>query len=64
MYGYLGHPLVWLVVTVLDVIAIVSILKSSADSGTKILWALLVIFLPVLGMILYFLMGPGRRSVV
>ena len=64
MFGYLGHPLVWLVVTVLDVIAIVSILKSSADSGTKILWALLVILLPVIGMILYFLMGPGRRSVV
>ena len=64
MFGYLGHPLVWLVVTVLDVIAIVSIVKSSADSGTKILWALLVILLPVIGMILYFLMGPGRRSVV
>ena len=64
MFGYLGHPLVWLIVTVLDVIAIVSILKSSADSGTKILWALLVIFLPVIGMVLYFLMGPGRRSVV
>ena len=64
MYGYLGHPLVWLVVTVLDVIAIVSILKSSADSGTKILWVVLVILLPVVGMILYFLMGPGRRSVV
>ena len=64
MFGYLGHPLVWLIVTVLDVIAIVSIVKSSADSGTKILWALLVIFLPLVGMILYFLMGPGRRSVV
>jgi hypothetical protein len=64
MFGYLGHPLVWLIVTVLDVIAIVSILKSSADSGTKILWFLLVVFLPVVGMILYFVMGPGRRSVV
>jgi hypothetical protein len=64
MFGYLGHPLVWLVVTVLDVIAIVSILKSSADSGTKLLWCVLVILLPVLGMILYFVMGPGRRSVV
>ena len=64
MFGYLGHPLVWLVVTILDVIAIVSILKSSADSGTKLLWCVLVILLPVLGMILYFVMGPGRRSVV
>jgi hypothetical protein len=64
MYGYFGHPLVWLIVTVLDVIAIVSIVKSSADSGTKILWCLLVILLPVIGMVLYFFMGPGRRTVV
>ncbi len=53
-----------LVVLVLDIVALVSLLKSSADSGTKILWALLIILLPVLGMILYFLMGPGRRKVV
>jgi heme/copper-type cytochrome/quinol oxidase subunit 2 len=53
-----------LLILVLDVIALVSLLKSSADSGTKILWALLIIFLPVLGMLLYFLMGPGRRKVI
>jgi hypothetical protein len=51
-------------VFVLDIIAIVSILKSSAESGTKILWMLLVILLPFLGMILYFAMGPGRRTVI
>ncbi|MEX0879720.1 MAG: PLDc N-terminal domain-containing protein [Thermoanaerobaculia bacterium] len=61
MYGY---PLLWLLVTVLDIIAIVSILKSSADSGAKLLWIVLVILLPVIGMVLYFLMGPGRRTVV
>ena len=54
----------WVVVTVLDIIALVSLLKSGADSGTKILWALLIILLPLLGMILYFLMGPGRRKVL
>jgi len=51
-------------ILVLDVIALVSLLKSSADTGTKILWALLIILLPVLGMVLYFLMGPGRRKVI
>ncbi|HEV8117336.1 MAG TPA: PLDc N-terminal domain-containing protein [Thermoanaerobaculia bacterium] len=56
--------LVSIVVLVLDVIALVSLLKSGADTGTKILWALLIILLPVLGMILYFLMGPGRRKVI
>jgi hypothetical protein len=64
MFGMFGHPLVWLVVTVLDVIAIVSILKSGADSGTKLLWIVVVVLLPLLGMILYFLMGPGRRKVI
>ena len=59
-----GHPVLWLLVTVLDIIAIVSILKSGADTGTKLLWIILVILLPVLGMILYFLMGPGRRTVI
>ena len=47
MYSLLG-----LIILVLDIIAIVSILKSSADTGTKILWTLLVIFLPVVGMVL------------
>jgi len=59
MFSLIGR-----VVLVLDVIALVSLLKSSADSGTKILWALLIILLPVVGMILFFLMGPGRRKVV
>jgi Phospholipase_D-nuclease N-terminal len=56
--------LLGVLVFVLDIIAIVSILKSTADSGTKILWMVLVILLPFLGMILYFLMGPGRRTVI
>jgi hypothetical protein len=51
-------------ILVLDVIALVSLLKSGADTGTKILWALLIILLPVVGMVLYFLMGPGRRKVL
>ncbi len=53
-----------LLVFVLDVIAIVSVLKSSADGATKLLWIVLIILLPFLGMVLYFLMGPGRRTVI
>jgi hypothetical protein len=56
--------LIGLLVFVLDIIAIVSILKSTADGATKILWMLLVILLPFVGMILYFVMGPGRRTVI
>jgi len=56
--------LLGLLVLVLDVIAVVSVLKSGADSGTKLLWIVLIVLLPYLGMCLYFLMGPGRRKVV
>jgi hypothetical protein len=53
-----------LVVLILDIVALVSLLKSNADSGTKILWVLLIVLLPFVGMVLYFLMGPGRRAAV
>jgi hypothetical protein len=56
--------LLWLVVLILDIVAIVSLLQSGADAGTKLLWVVLIILLPVIGMILYFLMGPGRRRVM
>ncbi len=56
--------LIGLLILVLDVIALVSLLQSGADTATKILWLLLIVLLPVLGMILYFLMGPGRRKVI
>jgi hypothetical protein len=59
MYSLLG-----LVVLVLDIIALVSLLQSGADTGTKILWLLLIVLLPFIGMVLYFLMGPGRRKVI
>jgi hypothetical protein len=59
MYSVMG-----LIILVLDIIAIVSILKSGADTGTKLLWVVLVILLPVVGMVLYFLMGPGRKAAV
>ena len=56
---------IWgLLILVLDIIALVSLLKSGADTGTKILWALLIILLPVLGMVLFFILGPGRRKVI
>ena len=58
-YSFFG-----LLVLVLDIIALISLLKSGADTGTKILWILLIILLPVIGMVLYFLMGPGRRKVI
>jgi hypothetical protein len=47
-----------LIVLIADVWAIVNIFQSSADTGTKVLWTVLVIVLPVLGLILWYFLGP------
>ena len=52
MSGILG-----IVVLVLDVLAILNIVKSSKSTGNKILWIVLVLLLPVIGLILYYLIG-------
>jgi len=49
--------LLGLAVFVLDIIAIVNCLKSSLSSGKKALWIILILILPLIGMILYFLLG-------
>jgi len=51
-----------LIVLVADVWAIINIFQSSADTGTKVLWTVLVIVLPVLGFILWFFLGPKTRK--
>ena len=47
-----------LIVLIADVRAIVNVFQSSADTGGKVLWTVLVIILPVLGFILWYFLGP------
>jgi hypothetical protein len=54
--GYNG--LLGLLILIGDVWAIINIVQSSATNGKKLLWVLLVLLLPVLGLILWFFLGP------
>jgi hypothetical protein len=47
-----------LIVLALDVWAIVSILGSTAGTGAKVLWVLLVLLLPIIGFIIWLVAGP------
>jgi hypothetical protein len=47
-----------LIVLIADVWAIVNVLQSSASTGRKVLWTVLIILLPVLGFILWYFLGP------
>jgi hypothetical protein len=54
--GYNG--LLGLLILIGDVWAIINIVQSSATNGKKLLWVLLVLLLPLLGLILWFFLGP------
>jgi hypothetical protein len=47
-----------LIVLIADVWAIVNILQSAVDTGKKVLWIVVVLVLPILGVILWYFLGP------
>jgi hypothetical protein len=49
-----------LLILVIDIVVIVDIVKSNKDSEKKILWVIAVVCLPVLGPILYYVLGRNR----
>ena len=55
--------LLGLVVLVLDIWAIVSTIGSGASTGSKVLWVLLIVLLPVLGFIIWLVAGPRSSRV-
>jgi hypothetical protein len=56
--GSLLNGLLGLVVLALNIWAILSIVKSGAETGIKVLWILLIVLLPVIGLIIWALLGP------
>ena len=55
MKGLLG-----LAVVVFDIVAIVDAVKSSMATNKKILWVILIVLFPLLGVVLYFLVGKKK----
>lgn len=50
-----------LIILVLDIWALVSIVSSTASTGEKVLWALLIVLLPLIGFLLWLIAGPRAR---
>lgn len=55
-YGYGG--IIGFIILVLDIWALVRVLQSGASTGVKVLWIVIILFLPLLGLLLWFLVGP------
>ncbi|WP_296248423.1 PLDc N-terminal domain-containing protein [Pseudomonas sp. UBA4194] len=56
--GSTFNSLVGLIILALDIWAIINVIKSGAGTGAKVLWVLLIILLPVLGLIIWAIAGP------
>lgn len=50
--------IVGVIVLVLDIWAILRVIGSGASAGEKILWSLLIIILPVIGLLIWYFAGP------
>ena len=50
-----------LVVLIADIYAIVMILQSRAKGIEKLIWSLAVFFLPLIGLIVWYFAGPGKK---
>jgi len=48
-------------IILLPLLALFSVLTSEFEGNDKIIWVLIIIFLPFLGSVLYFLIGRDRR---
>lgn len=55
------YELTALIIFVLDIIAIVDCIQSTMESGRKLLWILLILLLPFVGMLLYFLLAKRPK---
>ncbi|GGU69836.1 hypothetical protein GCM10009504_28920 [Pseudomonas laurentiana] len=60
--GSTFNGFVGLIILALDIWAIINVIKSSVGTGPKVLWVLLILLLPVLGLIIWAIAGP-RGSV-
>lgn len=54
--------LIGTIIFVLDIVAIVSVLMGRGSLGHKVLWIVLILVLPVLGLILYYLIGRSSAD--
>lgn len=54
-----GIGIVGLLVLIADIYAIIKVVQSGADTATKTVWVIVILLLPVIGLVLWFFMGPG-----
>ena len=60
-FGY-GGGILGVLILIGDIWALINILQSSAANEKKLLWVVVVVLLPLVGLILWFFLGPRDRA--
>ena len=58
--------IIGLLILIGDIYAIVKTVQSGAGTGAKVLWIVLILLLPLLGLLIWFVAGPkgtGRAGI-
>jgi hypothetical protein len=56
----MSKGIIGLIILILDIWAILQVFQSGASTGSKILWMVLIVVLPLIGLILWYFMGPKK----
>ena len=51
-----------LIILLADIFAIIKIAGSSESIAIKVLWIAIVLILPIIGLIIWFVAGPGNKA--
>jgi hypothetical protein len=55
--------LLGVIIFVLDIWAILNIIQSKESGVAKLIWCLAILFLPVIGLIVWFFVGPRKVDI-
>ncbi|MDQ6923169.1 MAG: PLDc N-terminal domain-containing protein [Pseudomonadota bacterium] len=56
------NSLLGVLILIADIWAIINIFQSSVSNEKKLIWIIVVVLLPLLGLILWFFLGPRNRK--
>jgi hypothetical protein len=54
--------IVGLLILAADIWAILNVFQSSESNGTKVVWTLVILVLPLLGLALWYFLGPRGKG--
>lgn len=63
-FFYMGIPFIFLfilIIVLLPLVVLFDILRSEFRDNNKIVWVLVVIFFPIIGSVLYFIIGKDQK---